>query len=91
MKKLLSILISGMVLCSAFPFSVAHAENNEEYVYGGGHYETIDEFNESLDSNLSLNLDEQCSLADLIDDEDEIIANQVIECAYAAEIERVKS
>lgn len=58
MKKLLSILISGMVLYTAFPFSVAHAENNEEYVCGDGHFETVDDFNESLDSSLSLNLNE---------------------------------
>lgn len=58
MKKILSILISGMVLYTAFPFSVAHAENNEEYVCGDGHFETVDDFNESLDSSLSLNLNE---------------------------------
>lgn len=56
MKKILSLLLSGSIVLLSYsgitPTSI-NATENENYVYGDGHFETIEEFNESVNSNLS--------------------------------------
>ena len=54
MQKVLSALAAGLVICSAVPFYVEATEESNEYIYGDGHYETVEEFNDSLNSNLPL-------------------------------------
>lgn len=50
--------MSGLVLCSAVPFHVEATEESDEYLCGDGHYETVEEFDNSLDSRLSLDFAE---------------------------------
>ncbi|MDD6083625.1 MAG: dockerin type I repeat-containing protein [Oscillospiraceae bacterium] len=81
MKKIISGLISSTVITFAAFGSLSvsvYATDNENYVYGDGHYETIEELNESVNSNMNNSENESKNIESfdkLIDMSDEEIMN----------------